>query len=222
MKAIELTSVVIGVALLLAAGCTRHVERVVLLPSADGSPAGVAFNARGEKNKVALSQPYEVLDIGFDSVNSGTTTEAEVRRRYGKIVPDLPPPPPRPSRQQQSKQKIVAAQPPLPQQYLLYFVHGKTDLTRESQAVFESVKDHIAATPTATFVVVGHTDRVGSQQRNDALSLRRAQFVRARLIAEGMPKDRIEAVGRGEREPLIQTADEVAEPRNRRVEIRVR
>lgn len=221
MKAIELTSVVIGCALLLAAGCARHVERVVLLPSADGSPAGVAFNARGEKNKVELSQPYEVLDIGFDSVNTGKTTEAEVRRRYGKIVPVPPPPPPRPSRQP-PKQKIVAVQPPLPQQYLLYFLTGKTELTRESQAVFETVKNHILEMPAANVVVLGHTDRVGSQQRNDALSLRRAQFVRARLIAEGMPKDRIEAVGRGEREPLIQTADEVAEPRNRRVEIKVR
>ena len=216
MTAIDLRPGVIGLALLLAGGCAQHAERVVLLPSADGGPGGVAFSKRGETNKVELSRPYEVLDIGFDAVKPGTTTEAEVRQRYGKLVPVKPPPPPPP------KQKIVAVQPPLPQQYLLYFLHGKTELTRESKAVFETVKKHIMETPAANFVVVGHTDRVGSQLRNDALSLRRAQFVRARLIAEGMPKDRIEAVGRGEREPLIQTADEVAEPRNRRVEIKVR
>ncbi len=222
MKAIEQTSVVLGLALLLAAGCAQHAERVVLLPSADGSPGGVAFNARGEKNKIEISRPYDVLEIGFDAVTPGKTTEAEVRRRYGKIVP---PPPPRQSPPPASvppMQKSVALQPPPPKQYLLYFLHGKTDLTPESQAVFEEVKDRIVAMPAANFVVLGHTDRVGTQQRNDALSLRRAQLVRARLIAEGMPKERIEAVGRGEREPLIQTPDEVAEPRNRRVEIRMR
>lgn len=203
-----------GLTLLLAAGCAQHFERVVLLPSADGDPGGVTFSPRGEKNKIELTRPYEVLDIGFDSVAPGTTTEAEVRRRYGKIVPVSPPPPPR--------RETVAVEPPPPKQYLLYFVSGKTELTRESRAVFETVKNQIVAMPAAHFVVIGHTDRVGSRKRNDALSLKRAQFVRARLIAEGIPKDRIEAVGRGEREPLIRTPDGVAEPKNRRVEIRVR
>lgn len=215
VNATDLRPVVIGLALLLPAGCAQYFERVVLLPSADGGPGAVAFATRGEESKAELSRPYEVLDIGYDTVKSGTTTEAEVRRRYGKIVPVLPRSPP-------PKQKTVAVKPPLPKQHLLYFRSGKTELTPESQAVFETVRNQILAMPTANVVVIGHTDRVGSQQRNDALSLKRAQWVRARLIAAGIPKDRIEAVGRGEREPLIPTADGVAEPENRRVEIRVR
>ena len=203
-----------GLALLLPAGCAQHVERVVLLPPADGgSPGGVAFTTRVEKSKFELSQPYEVLDIGVDTVKPGTTTEAEVRRRYGKIIP-----PPRPK----SKQETVAVPPPEPKNYLLYFRSGRTELTLESQAIFERAKKQIMAMPAADVVVIGHTDRAGSQRRNDALSLQRARWVRARLIAEGVPKDRIEAIGRGERDPLIQTADGVAEPQNRRVEIRVR
>jgi len=38
----------------------------------------------------------------------------------------------------------------------------------------------------------------------------------------GVPRARISVAGRGEREPEVPTADEVAEPRNRRVEINVR
>lgn len=214
MNATDLRSAVIGLALLLPAGCAQYFERVVLLPSADGGPGAVAFATRGEKIKAELSRPYEVLEIGYDTVTPGTTTEAEVRQRYGKIVPVPPPPPP--------KEKTVAVKPPLPKQHLLYFRSGKTEFTPESRAVFETVRNQILAMPAANVVVIGHTDRVGSRKRNDALSLKRAQWVRARLIAAGIPKDRIEAVGRGEREPLIPTADGVAEPENRRVEIRVR
>jgi OmpA-OmpF porin, OOP family len=46
--------------------------------------------------------------------------------------------------------------------------------------------------------------------------------VRDELVRVGIPPDRISVAGRGEREPLIPTDDEVAEPRNRRVEINVR
>ena len=71
-------------------------------------------------------------------------------------------------------------------------------------------------------VVIGHTDTVGSQASNDALSLRRAQEVRDLYIQGGFPAARIEAVGRGERELAVPTPDETAEPRNRRVEILLR
>jgi OmpA-OmpF porin, OOP family len=46
--------------------------------------------------------------------------------------------------------------------------------------------------------------------------------VRAVLIERGFKAELVEAVGRGEREPLVPTDDEVAEPRNRRAEILVR
>ena len=42
------------------------------------------------------------------------------------------------------------------------------------------------------------------------------------MVELGIPPSRIQAAGRGERELLVPTADDVAEPRNRRVEISVR
>ena len=57
---------------------------------------------------------------------------------------------------------------------------------------------------------------------NDALSRKRAERVREELQKLGIPGVRISVAGRGEREPEVATADDVAEPRNRRVEINVR
>ena len=76
--------------------------------------------------------------------------------------------------------------------------------------------------PSPEITVIGHTDRLGPDQANDTLSLQRAQRVKELLIQRGVAAERISVAGRGEREPLVPTADEVAEPRNRRVEINVR
>ncbi|MCL5974936.1 MAG: hypothetical protein M1270_03790 [Gammaproteobacteria bacterium] len=54
------------------------------------------------------------------------------------------------------------------------------------------------------------------------MSERRAERVRQELIRRGIPDNIITTKGMGESELLIETADEVAEVRNRRVEIDVR
>jgi len=71
-------------------------------------------------------------------------------------------------------------------------------------------------------LVIGHTDTVGSDQANDALGQQRADIVRAALIRLGVPADDIRALSRGKRNLAVPTANGVAEPLNRRVEIIVR
>jgi len=57
---------------------------------------------------------------------------------------------------------------------------------------------------------------------NFELGLRRATAIRTRLIEAGVAAAMIEVSSHGEADQLVKTADEVAEPRNRRVEITVR
>jgi outer membrane protein OmpA-like peptidoglycan-associated protein len=63
---------------------------------------------------------------------------------------------------------------------------------------------------------------MGTDDYNDQLSLQRAGRIRTRLIQLGVAPERIETSGRGKRELLVPTADQVPEPKNRRVEIVVR
>jgi outer membrane protein OmpA-like peptidoglycan-associated protein len=70
--------------------------------------------------------------------------------------------------------------------------------------------------------VVGHTDRVGSNAVNVPISIERANAVRDLLVRDGVDPAVIEVTSHGEEHPLIPTDDEVAEPRNRRVEVTVR
>jgi hypothetical protein len=84
----------------------------------------------------------------------------------------------------------------------------------------------IAPDNKSYYVSVAHGTPYGSLWRldafNDTLSRQRAEVVRRALVARGIAADNIVVVGRGKREPIVATADGVAEARNRRVEILVR
>jgi outer membrane protein OmpA-like peptidoglycan-associated protein len=116
----------------------------------------------------------------------------------------------------------MAALPGRPKSFLLYFLEGTDEFTPESRIELERMLAELRQSSAPDVVVIGHTDRVGSLQFNDRLSLQRAERVRVELVKLGIAQARIQIAGRGERELLVPTDDEVAEPRNRRVEISVR
>jgi outer membrane protein OmpA-like peptidoglycan-associated protein len=112
--------------------------------------------------------------------------------------------------------------PPPPAKFVLYFLEATTELTPESEPELQKVFAEIAKRPGAEVQITGHTDTVGKEGDNDMLSLKRARDIREALIAQGLNPTISRAVGRGERELLVQTPLNTAEPRNRRVEITVR
>ena len=116
----------------------------------------------------------------------------------------------------------LAAQPPAPVRFTLYFVENKDEFTEESKKIVDSVFAEIARRPVPDVIVIGHTDTVGNDAANDALSRQRAEVVRNAFVARGLPADKVVVTGRGRRELAVPTGDGVSEPRNRRVEILVR
>jgi outer membrane protein OmpA-like peptidoglycan-associated protein len=75
--------------------------------------------------------------------------------------------------------------------------------------------------PNVRVNIIGHADAIGSDAYNQELSERRARSVGAALINNGVQWQRIEAVGRGEWEPIASNASDWGRAQNRRVEIRV-
>jgi OOP family OmpA-OmpF porin len=55
-------------------------------------------------------------------------------------------------------------------------------------------------------LVSGHTDRIGSDAYNQKLSERRADAVRDYLVSKGVPRDRVETLGLGEKQPVTGTS----------------
>lgn len=116
----------------------------------------------------------------------------------------------------------VAALPKPPVSATLYFLSGKDELTAESKVTAERVYRDFLDRQSPEVWIIGHTDTVGSNAYNEALSVRRADRVRQALLKLGVPAESIVTKGMGKREPVIQTPDGSDEPRNRRVEISVR
>jgi OOP family OmpA-OmpF porin len=77
-------------------------------------------------------------------------------------------------------------------------------------------------------LVTGHTDRLGTDKYNQGLSERRADTVRDYLVSKGVDKAKIETIGLGEKQPLVQCDQKnhkeliaCLQP-NRRVEVEVK
>lgn len=86
----------------------------------------------------------------------------------------------------------------------------------------DKVAGILARYPKTTVTVIGHTDNIGSDAYNQALSERRARSVVNYLGDHGVARDRLEAVGRGETQPRASNATEAGRQLNRRVEILIR
>jgi len=171
-------------------------ETVTVLPSADGH-IGTVVVQRGNEKQV-LNQPYATTRNG-DAVQ--VLAAAEVKETFGSTLQALP------------------ARPTI---FLLYFTTGTDELTEESKGDLQRILDELKQRPVPDVYVIGHTDTVGELRGNDQLSAQRAETVKGFLVGIGIAAERIQTAGRGKREPIVQTGDNVDEPKNRRVEINVR
>jgi outer membrane protein OmpA-like peptidoglycan-associated protein len=115
----------------------------------------------------------------------------------------------------------LAALPPAPQRFTLFFAFDSDELTPESRVLMTEILQAVKTRPAPDLVAVGHTDTIGSSASNFALGLKRATVVRS-LLAEAGLEVSVEVTTLGETDLLVPTADEVAEPRNRRVEVVIR
>jgi outer membrane protein OmpA-like peptidoglycan-associated protein len=103
--------------------------------------------------------------------------------------------------------------------FIVFFDFDRSNITAEGQKTINDAAAAAKAGNAAQVSVTGHADRSGTEQYNLALSMRRAEMVKAGLIRLGMPASMIVVVAKGESQPLVQTADGVREAQNRRVEI---
>jgi len=106
-----------------------------------------------------------------------------------------------------------------PSSFLVFFDFDRADITPEASRVLVAAAKAIAAKDGRSVRVVGYTDASGSQDYNLQLSMRRSKSVKQDLIRNGIEAGRIVLEGRGEADLLVQTADGVRDPQNRRATI---
>ena len=153
------------------------------------------------------------IALGF--IKSGTK-DADSINKCDDFVARLsaPPPPPVPT---------AASAPPAldctaPAVSIFFDWNMDTPLP-EGAATVSQITQSAAQCGWTRFGVTGYTDTSGGKGYNDALSLRRAQNVAGLMSQGGIAMDAMTVSGLGETQLKIETADNVREPMNRRVEV---
>lgn len=98
------------------------------------------------------------------------------------------------------------------------FRTNSADLDANAVPVLIQVRDALQGDPSLRLRLVGHTDNTGNDGINIPLSGRRAESVRAWLVANGVPPDRLASEGRGATQPIANNGDEAGRSLNRRVQ----
>jgi outer membrane protein OmpA-like peptidoglycan-associated protein len=130
-----------------------------------------------------------------------------------KPAPSPPPPPPPP--------------PPAPAPKVIdrmtlevNFDFDKSNIRKEDKAKLQEAVDFVKKYPGAKVRLEGHTDSIGTEQYNQALSERRAESVKNYLVKGGAAEDsNITTIGYGETKPVADNNTKEGRAKNRRVEI---
>lgn len=192
-----LPTILAGLFLTLA-GCGAK-SMVVLLPDPDGHVGRVTVaNKGGERVLAAANESVGVTAPDAPPGEVKKLTDKDIRKTFAEAMD---------------------AQPTPPAVFILYFLTNSNELTPESQKLLPEIIRTIQERDSTDIVIAGHTDKVGAKEYNYRLSLERAKVLYEILATNGATPENITVTSHGEGNPLIKTADEVPEPRNRRVEV---
>ena len=103
----------------------------------------------------------------------------------------------------------------------LHFATNKTRILATSEGALNDLYAYMARNPKVRIRIIGHTDNVGKAAANQKLSEGRANAVMKELVERGIANDRIEAEGRGMKQPIDTNDTEEGRQNNRRVEIEI-
>jgi outer membrane protein OmpA-like peptidoglycan-associated protein len=127
--------------------------------------------------------------------------------------PPPPPPTPEPTPLPLVKRRIVLRG--------VNFDFDRADIRPDSRPILDQAVAILHENPGVLVVAEGHTDALGSEEYNEALSIRRAEAVFRYLVNRGIAPERLRVEGFGESRPVATNDTEVGRAQNRRVELRV-
>lgn len=222
------------------AGIARHKAHIYQLQDqgaafADDTDSRFAWQAIAGIRTAVSSNVDLGLKYRFFNVNNvkltawnGAEMKGDIRSHsllasliynFGEPAAPPPPPPPPPPPVEEAPPPPPPPAQVAPGPFIVFFDWDKSDITPEAASILDNAAAAYAQGGTASVMLAGHADKSGSDQYNVGLSQRRADAVKAYLGGKGIPETAMSTEAFGESRPLVETADGVREPQNRRVEI---
>jgi outer membrane protein OmpA-like peptidoglycan-associated protein len=101
----------------------------------------------------------------------------------------------------------------------ILFDTGSDHIRAESTPTLKEITTMLGEHPDLSLTIEGHTDNVGDEQANMALSAKRAEAVKAYLVGKGVSADRLTTAGLGASKPAAPNTTVEGRQQNRRVEL---
>ena len=172
---------------------------------------GLAAGLFGLLQACATPEPVAPFVQEAKLIKIGQLRLDDAGKPYWAFCNDKCPPPTAKTMQIVVSRPAAEGRPAMAQQVMtmnhdLLFAFDSATLRPEGQSALSAL--HATLSPDAQVAVIGHTDRLGSKEYNEALSKRRADAVRTFLLGLGTaggPKlkpDAVTAMGRGESQPV--------------------
>jgi outer membrane protein OmpA-like peptidoglycan-associated protein len=177
-------------------GCSQ--TTVVLLDNGKTHNAVIVSNNKGSSKLDKVGSYVDLKDENKSVSEVKIMSKKEIESRFSKVL---------------------AAVPPKPVKYIVYFKPNSKELTEESNAVLQKAIETIKKRTPCMVDIIGHTDTTGSNEINIKVSLKRAKYIESILKEKGVKAESLTAKGYGEEDLAVETADNVAEAKNRNVEI---
>ena len=101
------------------------------------------------------------------------------------------------------------------------FDFDKSVVKPAGKQVLNGLVEKLKSITVEVIIAVGHTDSVGTDAYNQKLGQRRAEAVKAYLVSQGVPANRIYTDSKGESQPVADNRTREGRAKNRRVEVEV-
>ena len=183
---------------LLSAGCSK--TTVILLPDEDGHVGEAIIEADGKSTPITSSAQTASTDGG--NVSLFVSSQKSIDKNFGT-------------------QLKIHPEPPV--SFLVHFASGADTPLENDDDYIPAIAAAFNARKNPSVTVIGHTDKTGDKELNDAISRRRAERVAEKLLKAGIPSQYMDIQNFGYGIPLFPYRNGIlSEPRNRRVEIFIR
>jgi len=198
----EIAVIITWVGMLIASVLNNPSTTTVVL--VDNNKDHNAIVVQTEKGSVVIDKPYHYVELTSPKAPPSdvkSISENEVKKKFSSALKSLP-------------LKPVSV--------LLYFKNNSNELTEESKAKLPQILKYIEDRMPCDITIIGHADTKGSEEYNIKISLKRAEAVKKWILSQNVDLHSLKVESYGESDLLVQTPDNVSEPKNRRVELLVR
>jgi outer membrane protein OmpA-like peptidoglycan-associated protein len=198
----EVAVIITWLGMLIASLMNNPVTTTVVL--VDNGKEHNAIVVETKKGSVIIDKPYHyvqlsALDAPPSSIKS--ISKDEVKKKF---------------------KTVIKSTPLKPISVLLYFKNNSNELTEESKAKLPEILEYIKKRAPCDVTIIGHADTKGSEEYNIKISLKRAEMVKKWILSQDIKINSLNVESYGESDLLVQTPDNVSEPKNRRVELLVK